>query len=181
MRDHCDKIQDGLIYNFINLRVKEDQCGNVIVNTAKQECIIETINPFTEELCDIPIFTQNDNKLNGKIIAVGHVNKFFLCYKCNKEVLENVEKKISVDCPSCHMKQKVKACKTNLHMEILIRDKTTNMDITVNIFKEQVKYLVPEAENITPNELAEQLLELSPVKVFYSGSTKVVKYIQVQI
>ena len=79
------------------------------------------------------------------------------------------------------MKQKVKACKTNLHVEILIRDKTTNMDITVTIFKEQVKYLVPEAENITPNELAEQLLELSPVKVLYSGSRKVVKYIQVQI
>ena len=82
--DHCDKIQDGLIYNFINLRVKEDPCGNVIVNTAKQGCTIETINPFTEELCDIPIFTQNDNKLNGEIIAVGHVNKLFSCCKCNK-------------------------------------------------------------------------------------------------
>ena len=179
--DHCDKIQDGLTYNFINLRVKEDLRGNIIVNTAKQGCIIESINPFSEELCQSPILTENDNKINGEIIAVDHVSKIITCCKCNKEILDNVEKKISVDCASCHMKQKVKACKKNIYVEILIRDESTNVDKTVTIFKEQIKYLVSEAEKITPNELAERLLELPPIQLFYSASTKVVKYIQIQI
>ena len=63
-----------------------------------------------------------------------------------------------------HVGNALKVCKTNLSVKILIKDER-KMDVPVTIQEEQM-YLVPDAEKIITNELADQLLEL-PSSVYF--------------
>ena len=133
--EYLDSVAVGTTYFFQHLRIKRDKMTKeIFVNTAMSETKITVCNPFTEALA-IAVQTSHVSA-TGEILGISTVNHYLGCMKCNKKVVAT-SKAGFLNCDTCPLKQKEKACKKNWYCKVAFEDMEKN-EVTLTLFQDTI-------------------------------------------
>ena len=92
------------------------------MNTPKQGCQITLTDPISVNVNSSDIPSDEIIIEKGEILSIDSISRYLNCSKCNAKI--EPDTKLSVDCPSCKIKQKVKACKPNMMVRVTIENQS---------------------------------------------------------
>ena len=138
-----------------------------VVNTPKQECQITLTDPISINVNSSDIPSDEIMIEKGESLSIDSISRYLICSKCNAKI--EPDTKSFVDCPSCKIKQKLKACKPNMMVRVTIENQSDMKTHIVTMFKSQILTVVPNAEQMTDDSLSEALLLLPEIKVVYGS------------
>ena len=168
--EFCSIVENGLTYMIKNLRVKHDSYGRIYVNTPKKGCQITLTDPISVNVNSSDIPSDEIIIAKGEILSIDSISRYLNCSKCNAKIEPNT--KSFVDCPSCKIKQKVKACKPNMMVRVTIENQSDMKTHIVTMFKSQNLTVLPNAEQMMDDSLSEALLLLPELKLFMKDTIK---------
>lgn len=129
--NHTDKVQQGStnFFNKVRVKVKQDQ-KYLITPRQESECIIESAEPFTEQLPTL------DEVSTSKEIGLTNINKYSSCCTCAKKV---AVKGKPAFCDKCKMSQKLTACTLQWTFRTLVQtEDTPKQKVDLNIYGQQI-------------------------------------------
>ena len=163
--EFCSIVENGLTYMFKNLCVNHDSYGRIYVNTPKQGCQIMLTDPISVNVNSSDIPSDEITIEKDAILSIDSISRYLDCSKCNAKIKPDT--KSFADCPSCKIKQKVKACKPNMMVRVTIENQSDMKTHIVTMFKSQNLTVLPNAEQMMDDSLSEALLLLPETKVIY--------------
>ena len=174
--EFCSIVENGLTYMFKNLRVNHDSYGRIYVNTPKQGCQITLTGPISVNANSSDIPSDEIIIKKGEILSIDSISRYLDCSKCNPKI--ETDAKLFVDCLSCKIKQKVKACKPNMMVRVTIENQSDMKTHIATMFKSQILTVVPYTKQMTDDSLSEALLLLQEIKVIYGRDNKIIVYLK---
>ena len=169
-------VENGLTYMFKNLCVNHDSYGRIYVNTPKQGCQIMLTDPISVNVNSSDIPSDEITIEKDAILSIDSISRYLDCSKCNAKIKPDT--KSFADCPSCKIKQKVKACKPNMMVRVTIENQSDMKTHIVTMFKSQNLTVLPNAEQMMDDSLSEALLLLPETKVIYERHNKIIVYLK---
>ena len=92
------------------------------MNTPKQGCQITLTDPISVNVNSSDIPSDEIIIEKGEILSTDSISRYLNCSKCNAKI--EPDTKLFVDCPSCKIKQKVKARKPNMMVRLTIENQS---------------------------------------------------------
>ena len=92
------------------------------MNTPKQGCQITLTDPISVNVNSSDIPSDEIIIEKGEILSIDSISRYLDCSKCNPKI--ETDAKLFVDCLSCKIKQKVKACKPNMMVRVTIENQS---------------------------------------------------------
>ena len=172
--EFCSIVENGLTYMIKNLRVNHGSYGRIYVNTPKQGCQITLTDPISVNVNSSDIPSDEIIIAKGEILSIDFISRYLNCSKCNAKM--EPDTKSFVQCPSCKIKHKVKACKPNMMVRVTTENQSDMKTHIVTTFKSQILTVVPNAEQMKDDSLSEALRLLPEIKVIYGRGNKIIVY-----
>ena len=174
--EFCSIVENGLTYMFKNLRVNHGSYGEIYVNAPKQGCQIMLTDPISVNVSSSDISSDETIIEKGEILSIDSISWYLNCSKCNVEI--EPDTKLFVDCPSCKIKQKVKACRLNMMVRVTIENQSDMKTHIATMLKSQILTVVPNGKQMADDSLSEALLLLQEIKVIYGRDNKIIVYLK---
>lgn len=168
-----DSVQNDKTYLFTNLRVKKDNyCGEIFVNTAKEGFKIQETTNFTENLAEIEptLMEMTTEDTTISIIGVKTTSSYHACSACGKTTEQSGK---LLKCNSCKLRQRVTPESKHWFVRVFAQDTNTNTNFYLNIFHQQLVTLF-ETKNkqlhavLTEEDLGDILTEIDDLKITYN-------------
>ena len=142
-------------WKWTHLHVQKFTCKlwRIYVNTPEQGCQITLTDPISVNVNCSDILSDKIVIEKGEILSIDSISRYLNCSKGNGKI--EPDKKSFVDCTSCKIKQKVKACKPNMMVRVATENQRDMKTHIVTMFKSQILTVVPNAEQMMDDLLFE--------------------------
>ena len=151
-----DSLAEGVTYVIENVRVKVNKCIRYL-NTTKSE-------PFVATETDAIDVIEIDNatsislkEIDGIIIGVQSVRKYYLCIGCNQK--SSVASNDLIKCSNCSLNFKASTCEVVWYAKLMVKDISTKAMYNLSIHNDLITQFFQCSNKTEEDQLAKLILD----------------------